>query len=395
MAGFRPPSNPAGVMDHQFTLLTLGQKITTRSAGSEADAPWSNVSGAIVMPQARVSSFAISDDDDRFQSGRYYPDPTGQTLTTAVTFGNSATPTPAGTQMSFHIASVIRSTLPNPDGRHDEFLALFPRQQVANAPGTELGGRFSVLLMPQARADGTYPVFDLSKSYAYKAIQNLQRVNDSTAYPIPSAVPCFAMGTIIETAGGPRPVETLRPGDPVLTRDNGMQTLRWQGGTHVTRDGLDLRPNLRPVLIRAGALGLGSPAVDLTVSPQHRVLVRSRIAHRLFRDAEILVAAKHLIGLPGIEAVIPANGVTYVHLLFDRHEIVLSNGAWSESLHAGPQALASVSDAARREILSLFPELAWGDRPEPRRRLLTGAEARHLAERHRRNLGRRCLFEPI
>ncbi|SNR58911.1 Hint domain-containing protein [Paracoccus sediminis] len=382
-------------MDYQFTVLTLGQKITTKTTGAEADAPWSNVSGIIAMPQARVSTLTISDDDDRFQSGRYAPDLTGQTLTAPATFGNSATPTPAGTQMSFHIASVIHSAVPNPDGSRDTFLALFPRQQVPNAIGLELGGRFSVILIPQPKADGSYPVFDPARTYSYKQIQNLQRINDSTAYPPPPAVPCFAAGTTIVTAAGPRPVESLSPGDLIVTRDNGPQTLRWQGRTHVTRDGLDMRPNLRPILIRAGALGSGRPVSDLVVSPQHRVLVRSRIAHRLFQNAEILVAAKHLVGLPGIEITVPDDGVAYVHLLFDRHEIVLSNGAWSESLYTGPQALASVGDAARREILALFPELDCGALTEPRRRLLTGREARQLAERQLRNQGRRCLFERI
>lgn len=156
-----------------------------------------------------------------------------------------------------------------------------------------------------------------------------------------------------------------------------------------------MRPNLRPILIRKGALGAGSPARDLVVSPQHRILVRSRIAHRLFQDTEILVAAKHLVGLPGIQVTAPPEGVTYFHLLFDRHEIVMSNGAWSESLYTGPEALKSVSDAARREIMALFPDLAQGTAPAPARRLLTGREAQQLAERQLRNIGKRSLVEAL
>lgn len=384
-----------GMTDYPFTLLTLAQKVTTKSTSPDIDAPWSNVSVAIPLAQARVSTFTISDDDDRFQSGRYAPDLTGQTLTAPVTFGNSPIPTPAGTPMSFHIASVIQSTAINPDGSRDEFIALFPRQQVANAVGLELGGRFSVILIAKPKTDGSYPVFDLSRSYSFKQVQQLQRVNDSAAYAPPTAVPCFAMGTLIQTATGPRAVETLRPGDRILTRDRGMQMLCWHGGAHVSAGGLAERPNLRPILIRASALGPGSPAHDLTVSPQHRVLVRSRIAHRLFQDAEILIAAKHLVGLPGIEITALTTGVTYVHLMFDRHEVVLSNGAWSESLYTGPQALGSVGDTARREILALFPELVGGGLPEPSRRLLTGREARRFAERQSRNAGRRLLFEPV
>lgn len=382
-------------MDYQFTVLTVSQPITTKTTGGEQQAPWSNVSGIIGLPGATLSTITISDDDASFQSGRYNPDMTGQTLTTAVTFGNDPQPTPAGTQMSFHLASIIHSTTVNPDGTRDEFRALFPRQVVPGATGPELGGRYAVLLMPVAKPDGSFPTFSLAQSYTYKEIHSIGRSNDAIPYAPPAAVTCFAEGTLIATACGPRRVETLAPRDLVLTRDRGLQPLRWQGGSHVTAEGLEARPNLRPILIRAGALGAGCPDRDLTVSPQHRMLIRSRIAHRLFKDAEILVAAKHLVGLPGIEVAIPREGVTYFHLLFDRHEIVMSNGTWSESLFTGPQAMNSVSDAARREILALFPELAQDRPPHPARRLLSGQEARQLADRQRRNLGRRHLVEAL
>jgi hypothetical protein len=381
-------------MDYQFTVLTVSQRITTNPETVNEPAPWSNLlNKTITMPGATLSTITISDDDGSFQSGRYAPDTTGQTVTAGVTFGNDAQPVPAGTPLSFHTSTIIKSTTANADGSFDQFRALFPRKLIPGSIGTELGGRYSVLLMPLARADGTYPTFSLAKSYTAQAVQPLGRAADAVAYP--PAVTCFGMGTMIDTVSGPCPVETLRPGDLVLTRDGGPQPLRWQGGSHVTAQGLGERPNLRPILIRAGALGAGSPNRDLVVSPQHRVLVRSRIAHRLFKDGEILVAARHLIGLPGIEVTVPAGGITYFHLLFDRHEIVMSDGAWSESLFAGPQALNSVSDAARREIFALFPDLAAGLAPQPARRLLTGREARQLADRQRRNLGRRNLVESL
>lgn len=380
-------------MDYQFTVLTLSQRITTKPTGAEEQAPWSNLLNKVItLPGATVSKISISDDDSNFQSGRYAPGETGQTLTSAVTFGNDPQPTPAGTQLSFHISTIIQSETANADGSHDQFRAIFPRKLTPGAFGSELGGRYSVLLMPMPRTDGTYPAFSLDKVYKVLNVQTFGSNYSSVAYP---NVPCFGMGTMIDTATGPRRVETLRPGDLVLTRDRGPQPLRWQGGSHVTAEGLEMRPNLRPILIRKGALGAGSPGRDLVVSPQHRVLVRSRIAHRLFEDGEILVAAKHLIGLPGIEVTTPLDGITYHHLLFDRHEIVRSDGAWSESLFTGPEALKAVSDAARREIFALFPELADGQVPQPARRLLTGREARQLADRQRRNRSRRQLVEPL
>lgn len=390
-------------MDYEFTMLTVSQRITTAGTGTEAptQAPWTNVptGGAIAMPGAVLTTVKISDEDgdNSFQSGRYAPDPSGQTLTEPVIFGNNSAPTPAGTRMSFHSVTTIQNAVQNADGTRDSFLALFPRTLKVNETGDELGGRYSVLLMPVARSDGSYPVFSLSNSYTYNGYQPVSRTYDAVAYAPPAArdVTCFAAGTIIQTPAGPRAVEHLRAGDPVLTRDHGAQPLRWQGSAHVSPEGLELRPNLRPILIRKDALGAGSPDRNLLVSPQHRILVRSRIAHRLFRDTEFLVAAKHLVGLPDIEVMSPPDGITYFHLLFDRHEIVLSNGAWSESLYTGAQALKAVSEAARREIMTLFPELAQGTPPAPARRLLTGREARQLAERQQRNIGKRCLIEAL
>ncbi|WP_244936035.1 Hint domain-containing protein [Paracoccus siganidrum] len=196
-------------------------------------------------------------------------------------------------------------------------------------------------------------------------------------------VPCFTRGTLIETASGPVAVEDLKVGDLVRTRDNGLQPIRWIGSRKLGRAGLAAKPNLRPIRIRAGALGTGTPSADLLVSPQHRILVRSRIAQRMFSTAEVLVAAKQLLQLDGIEIADDLETVDYFHILFDRHEVVYSNGAETESLYTGPQALAGVGKAAREEIFALFPTLAeTEDEPQAARLLPSGRQARKLAVRH-------------
>lgn len=196
--------------------------------------------------------------------------------------------------------------------------------------------------------------------------------------------PCFARGTLILTARGPVAVEELRAGDLVETRDNGLQPIRWIGGTVLT--GLNNRPHLLPIRIAAGALGGGAPGSDLLVSPQHRVLVRSAIAHKMFGTNEVLVAAKQLLQVEGIEIATDMTEVEYFHILFDQHEIVTSNGAASESLFTGPMALAGVGSAALEEIFEIFPELRNRDyTPEPARLLASGRMGRKLAVRHTRN----------
>ena len=171
-----------------------------------------------------------------------------------------------------------------------------------------------------------------------------------------SALICFTPGTVIATARGEVLVEDLSEGDKVFTRDNGLQPIRWVGARSVTRQELARQPQLQPILIRAGALGSGLPLTDLIVSPNHRVLITSATAQMYFEENEVLVAAKHLVGRPGV-ARLATQGTTYVHFMCDAHEVVLSNGAWTESFQPGSYTLDAMEDAARQEILDLFPEL--------------------------------------
>lgn len=196
-------------------------------------------------------------------------------------------------------------------------------------------------------------------------------------------VACFTLDTLIETALGPTPVQELVPGDLVRTHDNGMQPVRWIGRRTVTTAELQSSPSLRPVRIAAGALGNGTPTADLIVSPQHRILIRSVIAQKMFNTQEVLVAAKHLTEVEGIDILEDVDSVTYVHFMFDTHQVVFSNGAETESLYAGDQALGSLTAAAREEIYALFPELRSGTAStEGARPFAPGRKARNLARRH-------------
>ncbi len=193
---------------------------------------------------------------------------------------------------------------------------------------------------------------------------------------------CFTPGTLIATPGGDRAVETLRPGDLVLTRDHGPQAIRWIGRRELSARQLDVQPNQRPVQIAAGALGPGLPACGLTISPQHRILIVSKIAQRMFGSGEVLCAARHMAGTRGVAVRNPPAGVTYMHLLLDRHELICSGGVWTETLYPGPEALRSLPVTAREEIHTLFPALHLDGPPPGARPFLTGRETRSLMERH-------------
>ncbi|MDM7930857.1 Hint domain-containing protein [Tabrizicola sp.] len=175
---------------------------------------------------------------------------------------------------------------------------------------------------------------------------------------IEKVIPCFTPGTMIMTDRGEVAVETLVPGDLVLTRDHGLQPLCWVGKRQLSHLDLVANPDLQPVRIGRGAFDGTGPDRSMLVSPQHRLLIEGATAELLFGEAEVLVAAKHLLGRPEVTRALPADGVCYIHILFDRHEIVQSDGIWTESFQPAERMLSAMEAAVRAEVVALFPEMA-------------------------------------
>jgi hypothetical protein len=171
----------------------------------------------------------------------------------------------------------------------------------------------------------------------------------------PRSTPCFTPGTMIATQRGELPVEMLREGDRVVTRDNGIQPVRWLGKTVMYSQDFQADPHLLPILVRQGALGRGLPERDMMVSPNHRILVPSERTTLVFKEREVLVAAKHLTSV-GVSTV-ASSGTTYIHFMCDRHEVVLANGVWAESFQPEDVALKGIGNAQRLEIFEIFPQL--------------------------------------
>ncbi|MBK5934221.1 Hint domain-containing protein [Rhodovulum imhoffii] len=219
------------------------------------------------------------------------------------------------------------------------------------------GGTISVYLI---EVDGVFVGYLTSEplqagvTYAF----TLSNVDPSNAplYDSLNKIPCFVEGTAILTPDGEKRIETLKSGDTVLSNRGEPLCLRWIGGRTVyfNREMADLRP----IRFQAHALGPCLPVRDTRVSPNHRMLVRSPVAQLLFGHAETLIPAKFLTSLPGVyqeSSLLPK--VTYWHMLFDGHRIVVADGVESESLFPGDLALQGLACETRDEILTLFPEL--------------------------------------
>ncbi|MEL7116023.1 MAG: Hint domain-containing protein [Pseudomonadota bacterium] len=192
---------------------------------------------------------------------------------------------------------------------------------------------------------------------------------------------CVAEGTLIQTDRGERPVETLTEGDRVWTVDDGYQPVRWIGARHVDRQTLASDPQLRPVVIAPDALGPGVPRRTLTVSPQHRILMAGWDIELMFGDAEVLIPAKALVDGGRVRVATPPDGVTYYHLLFDRHQVIATEGALTESFHPASYAASELGDAAKVELHRLFPALTAGTYGTTARPALRPWEGRTLTLR--------------
>lgn len=190
------------------------------------------------------------------------------------------------------------------------------------------------------------------------------------------ALVCFVAGTPVETPAGARPVERLRPGDRVSTRDNGPRAIRWAGRKRVRGTGA-----AAPVRFAPGVLANTAP---LLLSQQHRVLLSGPEAELLFGCPEVLVPAKALLNGDSVRLE-PRLQVDYVHLLLETHELLAAAGAAVESLFLGDVAAGVLEDGSMGEVDALFPQLASDPRCHPggmraARPMLTVREAIVLAE---------------
>jgi len=199
-------------------------------------------------------------------------------------------------------------------------------------------------------ADGTLTVVgdgDLeSHAFTYTVESDTGAVD--TGFVTVDSIPCFVAGTMIMTPDGEVAVETLQPGDLVMTQDDGPQPLRWIGQRRVAATG-----DFAPIHIRANTFGVHR---DLFLSPLHRVLIRDSLAELLFGEGEVLIAARDLVNDMSVRR-IAGGEVDYVHILFDRHQVVMSEGLPTESFLPGPQTTKSFEAEVIAEIRAIFPEL--------------------------------------
>ena len=155
---------------------------------------------------------------------------------------------------------------------------------------------------------------------------------------------CYVAGTLILTDRGEVAVETLAIGDIVVTASGARRPIKWMGWRSYSGRLLAGRRDMLPVCFSAGSLGEGLPRRDLFVSPKHA----------MFLDG-VLVPAEHLVNGITVSQARRVESVAYYHIELDSHDVLLAEGAPSESF---------VDDDNRGmfhngfEFYALYPEVA-------------------------------------
>lgn len=182
---------------------------------------------------------------------------------------------------------------------------------------------------------------------------------------------CFLEGTLILTPNGEVPIETLSPGDLIITADGQAAPVRWIGRQKVSARFADALQAF-PVRISAGALGENVPLRDLYVSPCHAVFVDG-----------VLLAARALVNGSSVVRITDVPPVfTYYHIELDRHDLVIADGAPAESFVDCVDRMIFDNWAERRA--AGLPDAPIEEMPYPRakgRRQVPMAIRRQLAER--------------
>lgn len=168
----------------------------------------------------------------------------------------------------------------------------------------------------------------------------------------------LAEGTNIRTPCGLRRIELVRPGDLVVTRNMGLQSVRMVWKRTVRQADMEKNPGLAPVRLKPRAVGPMMPQRDLLVSQDHRLLIPGfRVADHP-EDKCVLVEAGEIAG--SSDAIFidrSLEEVTYYQMVFDQHHVLMADGLPVESFLPNVASVETLCARMRDALVAHFPQL--------------------------------------
>lgn len=191
----------------------------------------------------------------------------------------------------------------------------------------------------------------------------------------------LAAGANLRTPCGDRRIENLRPGDLVVTRDDGLQPVRLVFSQTFSAAEIAADPSLAPLHFKARAIGPMMPQRPLTVGGAHRILVPGWRLENADDRTSFLVAARDLASAQDESYSQRLHGdVTYYHVIFDRHQVFTANGLPVESFLPNPVTMSGMKMEVTQQITEIFPELTRSPSSYPPAEYPSPSEAMVLAE---------------
>jgi len=190
---------------------------------------------------------------------------------------------------------------------------------IANVPGSHVDMNYQTNVLTITEGSNTYqlnfnPEEDFSGYYFH-----LSSVDGGTEIS-EDQVACYCRGTLIATDRGEVAVEHLGIGDSVVTASGATRSIRWIGRRSYGGRFAMGRKEILPVCIKAGALDEKVPRRDLWISPHHA----------MYLDG-VLIEAKDLVNGVSVVQAERVETVEYFHIELDSHDVILAEGAASET----------------------------------------------------------------
>jgi autotransporter passenger strand-loop-strand repeat protein len=192
-----------------------------------------------------------------------------------------------------------------------------------------------------------------------------------------TGTPCYCPGTLIDTQRGEVAVEALAIGDNLRTLSGALRPIKWIGRRSYGGRFAAGQTQILPVRIAAGALADGQPRRDLFVSPLHAMLLDG-----------VLVPALQLVNGTSIVQLTSVERVDYVHVELDSHDVILAEGAPSETFvddesrgmfHNAAEFAALYPDAVREAARYCAPRIEDGPQLDTIRRRIAARATPALA----------------
>ena len=165
-------------------------------------------------------------------------------------------------------------------------------------------------------------------------------------------------GASVRTPCGPRRVEMVRPGDLIVTRDNGLQPVLIAWSRRVSSAEMALSPELSPVRIKARALGPMLPQQDILVAQDQQVLVPGfRLQGKNDSEGRLVEAGVLAEASDSIYVDRARESVTYYTFVFEQQQVFTVNGMPADSFLPRKESIGLLNDVMREGLFQKFPKL--------------------------------------